>query len=1012
MLNNSPVITAVLSLHREGELLRTSFRSLLKACRCLSREGVAWELICILDRSDDETRRVARDEISKLKALGEEVESHEVDKGDLGLSRNEAANIAHGQFIGFLDGDDLCSEEWLLRAYRCCAADNRQIAHPAANIYFGRNAGIFVHPNQSEYNVRSLFFHNLWTALSFAARDVYRSLPYERNELNSGLGYEDWNFNCRSIAAGYRHIAVPQTCHFIRVKAQSEGLCEQSADKLCVIKRVPLWQWLAKSGGAELLSVRDDELSRLVAHDPPTIQTDDLPQWIRDEMSSQSPPIELDGSVANISPPRTNKLAPFLSDKVLERIAAGIQELHFVTCASAIVQSSPSKLVVADVAPDEGERSEDLTLSELEQHLHERIVLFVGALIVQTGCSVVHLWDSSRAPSLIAKLGELIQRCKVTVVWHQMAPGGLPAPGLLTDADTLPEGWRMRSEVSAGGAAALIDLDAPRERGQLRVLFLVDSPRDRNPWASQSVWYRVIGPGEALKERGHQVFYGLLGEADKWRLIVETNRCDIVVLHRPTMSQCFQGLRRSTRERGIPLVYEVDDNIMAPDEVRQAQHLQDRTRRELDAIAAWASGNVRCLSECDAAILATPELQVIAEKYQPKSYLAPNFIPGFYRPPAEAPDASGRNPQYFTVFYGPGSLEHSVYLESIGSELLRSFGAIPNARLLLGGGLPLPQSLLSIRHRVIHLPRVTPQFYMQCLANVDLVLAPVLLDSFSRCKSWIKALEAAAMGTPWIGSALPDYVRFAAQSKTGTVVMSGESWAQAITQAHAQVTSGVRSAPPAEAPPSGSVPSRFEEWMPNRAQEYAELLRRICSAHTPIRLAQKKAVTSAVKEDREPIHCQVYWSCALGGFSEDRSLRCRVVHEGIATYSFDIEAPAISRLRIDPVDSVGQVEVVEILIRSLDDGRVIFRADERGGWGRLEISGAEVERSGVARLKLLARDIDPQMHLPIMREPVDRMRVSITMQTQPGLQTVVSKKVGLGWVGGWFRQGRAGIRLN
>jgi hypothetical protein len=999
MPNSTPVITAVLSLHREGELLRASFRSLLKACRCLSREGVAWELICILDRSDDETRRVVRDEISKLKALGEEIESHEVDKGDLGLSRNEAANIARGQFVGFLDGDDLCSEEWLLRAYRCCAADSRHIAHPAANVYFGRNTGIFVHPNQSEYDVRSLFFHNLWTALSFAARDVYSALPYERNEVNSGLGYEDWNFNCRSIAAGYRHVAVPQTCHLIRVKGPSEGLCEQSADKLCVIKRVPLWNWLATGSHADQLLSRNDEFSRLIAEDPARIQTCDLPQWIRDEVSSQTPPIDLGDSVANISPPSCNQLAPFLSKELLERLGAGVQELHFVACAATVLCSSATKIVVADTLAHGAHSQEQLALGELEKHLHERIVLFVGALIVQTGCSTIHMWDSARAPILIAKLRELIQRCNVDVVWHQMIPGACPPPQVLEEGEFLPAGWRMQSEVNVSGVSASFDIDAPRERSKHRVLFLVDCPRDRNPWASQSVWYRVIGPGEALKAHGHDVLYGLLREPETWRFIVQQGKCDIVIAHRPEMSRHFQELRRLTGELGIPLVYEVDDNIIAPEELRHAEHLQTKTAQELDSIESWARGNASCLAQCDAAIVATPELQVIAERNQRKSYVVANYIPGFYKLSATAPDVLRPDSRYFTIFYGPGSLEHGVYLEKIGAQVLAAMRAIPNARLLLGGGLPLPRSLSGIQDRVVHNPRIAPQFYMRCIANSDLVLAPVFLDSFSRCKSWIKALEAAAMGAAWIGSALPDYERFAAQTKTGAVVKGDTEWSEALLEMHSQIVSG-----------SGRADlAGFDAWMNGHADEYANLLGTIRSEHALIRPVRKIAHDRSLSADEEATHCQLYWSSARGGFSEERSRRSKIDRGAIATYSFDVDEPGVSRLRIDPIDTKDRVEIVEIVVRSLRSGRVVFRADERGGWSRVEIGGAAVESSGLARLSLLASDNDPQIYLPRMRPLDGGLRVSITMQAGQRAQAHDAGAALLVRLSGWLRPKRAVI---
>ncbi|MFN4895167.1 MAG: glycosyltransferase [Pseudomonadota bacterium] len=996
MDNSCPIITGVLSLHREGELLRDSFRSLLAALRRLDIEGIAWEMLCILDRSDDHTRQVVAEEMDKNEIVGERLKVHEVNRGDLGLSRNEAARLAQGHFVGFLDGDDLCSAEWLLRAYRCCERDRRLIAHPAANIYFGRSKGIFVHPDQVRYDIRSLFFHNLWTALSFAARDVYCSLPYEANELDSGLGYEDWNFNCRSIAAGYKHVAVPQTCHFIRVKAEKEGLCEQSAAQLCVIKRVPLWSRLAEESEVLSTDISDSELAGLVANDPQRINIRQLPQWLRDEVSRQAPSIGSDDSLANISPPTLNKLASFLPQPVLKRIGAGVRELHFIASASLGCRSTADKLVVCDDALNWPDTEEPLVLAQLERHLHERLVLFVGALITQTNCSRIHLWDSIKAPALIARLQQLIRRCNVTVVWHQMIPGDFPAQVSSQEMDVLPEAWRLQSEVNSSAKTLSYGIDAPREKDQLRVLFLIDCPRDRNPWASQSIWYRVIGPGQALQARGHEVMFGLLGEEDFWRVIIERYRCDIVVTHRPGRSRHFQELRRITRQRGVPLVYEVDDNIISPSEIRHAEHLKLRTARELESIVAWANENVQCLSECDAAIFATPELQACAQGKQLHSWVAPNFIPDFYKPPSVLPDIAARKSGQFTLFYGPGSLEHGVYFEAIGAQLAEALKAIPDSKLVLGGGLSAPTTLASMANRVERIPRVAPQLYMQCLSKVDVVLAPIVLDPFSKCKSWIKALEATAMGSQWIGSALPDYERFTHKTATGAVVKNEAGWVEAIKEMHSRVVSGHR----------GDIPEGFGAWMSDHVDEYADLLRTIRNNHGSSARVMPQTKFAASDLEQEPVHCQVYWACAAGGFSEERSLRCKVVTGQLLTYSFNVEAPGISKLRIDPIDVAGTTEVVELVVRGTGGKKVIFRADERGGWGRLVIAGAQAGQSSLGQLLLDGDGIDPQIYLPTMRDPVNSLSVSITMRPGRQDQSVSSTRHGRrGWTE-WFRTRR------
>jgi hypothetical protein len=968
METSTPIVSGVLSLHREGELLRDSFRALVRSMRSLSRSEIPWEMLCVIDRGDESTRVVVNQEIEFLNDVKDNLRILEVDVGDLGLSRNEAVKAARGKFVGFLDGDDLCSEEWLLRAYRCCQDDPQVIAHPQVNLYFGRNTGIFVHPNQDEYDMRALFFHNLWTALSFAARDLYRALPYERNEVQHGLGYEDWNFNCRAIAAGYRHVAVPETVHCIRVKASQEGLAEQSAERLCVIKAVPLWGRLAAHSEVIKSPSEHCELARLLEDDPATIDTEALPLWVRREISNQVVQLNLGSSLPNISPPRANHVVRMLDSVALTRIGRGVRELHFVSCASSIVRASDEALVVADAGG--GCDSGVFVLSEIAEHMHERVILFVASLAVQSRCEAIHIWDSVRAPPLVAKLSRLLLRSNVSVEWHQMVPGEVPPAGVLNSLGYLPDRWTMTSEVAVQPRRGLFGDDAVREYSKLRVLFLVDCPRARRPWSPQSTWYRVVGPGEALRAEGHDVSYGIVEEQDSWESAVRRGMCDVIVLHRGGYSRQFAELRRLTRERGIPLVYDADDNIISPDDLEGAAHLQTMTSDDLVAVKQWAESNVRCLQDCDAAFLATPALAMLARRHQDQSVIVSNFIPGFYRLSKRGPAAIGRDSHYFSIFYGPGSVEHAVYLEQIGEELRQALVRIPNARLIVAGGLALPTSLKLIANRIVTLPRVAPQFYMQSLGNVDLVLAPLTIDPFSSCKSWIKALEASVMGAQWIGSPLPDYRRFAELTNTGTIVESDSGWATAIVAASERARAGQVS----------ELLDGFKAWMPDRVAEYAQSLRAIHQ-----RMASKSAgllaSTTATEIPELPFsNCQLYWGKRAGEFLEERSLKRKVLKGAVVTCVFQVDTPGITALRLDPMDSPGRFEVLEIVCRSQESGRVLFRADERGGWAGVSIVGARNLGSGLSRLVLFADGEDPQILLPPIRNCSSGISVSVSVR--------------------------------
>lgn len=236
-------IVAVVNLHREGELARPSILSALTAIEHARRNSFAASLLTVLDRADTETLDVVR-ELEKAHRF----EIREVNFGDLSSSRNYAIEQTACSYVGFLDGDDLWSENWLTESARFCIDQGKtSICHPNWNVIFGSANRHFVHMDQTSrfYSTRNLRFENSWTALSFAAHEVYRAVPYRPNRIQDGFGYEDWSWNCETIAAGYQHRVVPETTHFIRYK-KTDSLRMETKRRSCLMS--PSSLFLAKEG--------------------------------------------------------------------------------------------------------------------------------------------------------------------------------------------------------------------------------------------------------------------------------------------------------------------------------------------------------------------------------------------------------------------------------------------------------------------------------------------------------------------------------------------------------------------------------------------------------------------------------------------------------------------------------------------------------------------------------------------------------------------------------------------
>lgn len=221
-MSRQPAVSVIINAHREGPLAHRSVRSAVRAAEYAREQGVTVELIAVLDCSDEATLAYFQSQA----ALFARVETVDVD--DLGGARNHGVRCAQGRYICFLDADDLFSQNWIVAAYRFAEAhpDDKLALHPELNLYFGDGLALMPHVDSTlpSFNPLSLVKYNYWTALVFMARDLFADHEYCRTDLKRGFGYEDWHFNCETLAAGIHHRPVPGTVHFIRRKPQGSLL--------------------------------------------------------------------------------------------------------------------------------------------------------------------------------------------------------------------------------------------------------------------------------------------------------------------------------------------------------------------------------------------------------------------------------------------------------------------------------------------------------------------------------------------------------------------------------------------------------------------------------------------------------------------------------------------------------------------------------------------------------------------------------------------------------------------
>jgi glycosyltransferase involved in cell wall biosynthesis len=213
------LVSAVVTFHRERELVTPTLHA-IERMRCYAEtRGLRVRLEMTLDGGDPETERA----ILSHPALRDGDVLHRIEMLDLSLCRNYAIDRARGEYVAILDGDDLFSENWLAQAVQTIVEHGpATIVHPQLLIAFGTWNAYWEQLDQTDarFLPETLVSFNHWNACTVARREVFMRCPYVYARVGeSGFGFEDWHWNCETIAQGYVHRVVPQTFRLERRKA-------------------------------------------------------------------------------------------------------------------------------------------------------------------------------------------------------------------------------------------------------------------------------------------------------------------------------------------------------------------------------------------------------------------------------------------------------------------------------------------------------------------------------------------------------------------------------------------------------------------------------------------------------------------------------------------------------------------------------------------------------------------------------------------------------------------------
>jgi glycosyltransferase involved in cell wall biosynthesis len=219
---------------------------------------------------------------------------------------------------------------------------------------------------------------------------------------------------------------------------------------------------------------------------------------------------------------------------------------------------------------------------------------------------------------------------------------------------------------------------------------------------------------------------------------------DVIVVQRP-LNEYWAPALAQARRQGIATVVELDDDLEnVHPENRAWPHVQPLNNPRENYL--WLK---KSAAEADLLTCTTEALGRYNERFE----VLPNYVPesifDIERPERDRP-----------VVGWTGTLQtHPRDLDVTGGQVGKVVSAAGADFFTVGDGRGVQEKLKLSPKTGFKSSGWVPldDYYRTIAENVDVGIVPLERSDFNRAKSWLKGLEFAALGIPFIASATPDY---------------------------------------------------------------------------------------------------------------------------------------------------------------------------------------------------------------------------------------------------------------
>jgi glycosyltransferase involved in cell wall biosynthesis len=287
-------------------------------------------------------------------------------------------------------------------------------------------------------------------------------------------------------------------------------------------------------------------------------------------------------------------------------------------------------------------------------------------------------------------------------------------------------------------------------------------------WEHALVVLRLSGP---LRQTGFHLVCGTQdGEIDTEQI----PNADLVLIQRdfPKHLAAYERILFLARQASIPVILDLDDWLL-----ELPENHPDRITHHY---AAGLFPILRAALEADAVTVSTARLGDQVQRLNDSTWVLPNYIDEKlwnFTPPA----LNNKDPVRLVYMGGDSHIPDLQLVIPVLGTILERYAGRVTFHVVGMQSNPVLSSLPGVM--------VTP--FMMDYAKYarfadeqrfDLAIAPLMDNTFNRCKSSIKYLEYSALGLPAIYSDIPHYTDVVSNGENGFLACSLEEWMQAIVR--------------------------------------------------------------------------------------------------------------------------------------------------------------------------------------------------------------------------------------